>query len=162
MKTLIILSFIIPISFLFPKIQQLPSTNDVIEAPVLLQPSLHQYVADSTINLMWSSTHPNHVYEIYLADNAAFQNGIRKASIDTILTFDLLTFKNKTVFWKVRAFKNKKHFSVWSDVSSFYYLTDIQPVDTQIINSRSCHGNCANCPNPCGRKRSYEESPDLN
>jgi len=128
--------------------------NDSIPAPVNIEPSNGQYITDTIVNLLWYSTHPKHVYEIVYADNILFEPCYRKASKDTITTINLNIFQNKTVYWKVRAFKSLKKYSNWSDVSVFHCFEEPVPLIKEKIIAPGCRGNCSQCPNyPCGKSR---------
>jgi len=132
-----------------------------INAPILLQPAPNQYIPDTTCTLVWNTTHPKHVYEVFISTDCEFASRERFASFDTTIVYNLSKQMNKTIYWKVRAYKNKKTFSRWSEVS--YFHCGLQPADNLIAPPPGgCRGNCGSCTHPCGRRKQYEYIKPLN
>jgi hypothetical protein len=114
--------------------------------PVQVSPVYGAYLQKGEVQFTWTRTGKKNVYELMTARNPDFSDGVRYACSDTTFRINF-TEDNAAIYWKVRAFKNKKTFSEWSSVFTFY--VGIQPVE---INNVGCNHDCAHCKHPCGRR----------
>ena len=114
--------------------------------PMLFSPVSGVSIQKGEIQFEWYRTDRKHVYEIMIARKPDFSDGKRFACKDTVFKH-LINDENIAVYWKVRAFKNKKTYSEWSSIYMFY--VGLQPA---IINSGGCNRDCSHCKHPCGRR----------
>ncbi len=115
--------------------------------PMQVTPLSGAYFNKGEVQFTWTRTGKKHVYELMTAKNPDFSDGIRYACTDTTFKINF-NEDNTVIYWKVRAFKNKKTFSEWSPAFTFY--VGLQPVQ---INTGGCNRDCAHCKHPCGRRR---------
>ena len=87
-------------------------------------------------------------YEIAIARKIDFQNAKKLIFQDTMLFYNCSSMIPGVVFWKVRSLRNDSMKSPWSKLGKFILLGKVK---VEKIHYNGCNGNCAHCPNPCGR-----------
>ena len=139
------------LGFFFNIDEKISSPDPDFFPPMLISPVSGTSLNVGEVKFTWTRTGKKHVYEIMTAKNPDFSDGIRSASIDTVFV-QTFTEEPVVIYWKVRAFKNKKTYSEWSAASVFYI--GLQPA---VLNPVGCNRDCGNCKHPCGRRRMPNE-----
>jgi len=129
--------------------------NEVkIEPPKLLFPENESYINSGDITFGWTKTDKKHVYEIIISQDIEFTNPQRFSCSDTTILVPL-TYTSGNLYWKVRAFKNDKKYSDWSE-TYHCYINDANQIKTNIMSPCGRIGGCAGC-GGCGR-RNYNDN----
>lgn len=102
------------------------------------------------VSIQWSGCGKDVSYELQISTTSDFKQAQIINTKDSTYLFDVSNIVSATIFWKVRTVSSDSKYSFWSLTNSF----SAGNWQIEIIMPNGCHGNCATCPNPCGRGRS--------
>jgi hypothetical protein len=124
--------------------------GSTLQAPVFISP-VDNSSCETSCTFSWTSSGTIAIYEIWIADNVNFKNCEKYVTHETSYDYIPQFSNGIKKYTKVRAWNGPKSYSNWSNIIS----TTFGSPDLQLIRQGGCNGNCANCPNPCGRRSQY-------
>lgn len=127
--------------------------DSTMHIPAPISPTSGTYFLGDTLLFQWMHQGENTEYEIMFSTVFDFSINETEIVSDTTYKKYMGHLQSGQLYWKVRAKKDKKTYSQWSYISVINIGEQV-PVD---IIRGGCRGNCGSCPNPCGRRRGYDD-----
>jgi len=114
------------------------------DTPAVFSPANKLVVSGQSVMFAWHRTGADDNYELMYSWSSDFESAQSVIVKDTVYSLSFTETITEPLYWKIRTVTADKAFSQWTSVHSIIF----QPV----VNVWRCDHNCAQCPNPCGRR----------
>ena|GEM_PF-3439114 len=118
--------------------------NLLPDTPAVFSPANKLVVNGQSVMFAWHNTNAFDNYELMYSWNSNFESAQSVLVKDTVYSLSFTEASTQPLYWKIRTVTADKAYSQWTAVHSITF----QPV----VNVWRCDHNCAQCPNPCGRR----------